>query len=125
MWQTTTTHTTLSWRGMKSMGSMQTYAWLSTQVTTHVKEVSSMTRVTNTEITLWAIRAEESIDISVRPREVDNEVIVEVCGIQMWLTFKQAKELSDKLDSAVTTLDENRLANLRQAHEEYERLAQN
>jgi hypothetical protein len=45
--------------------------------------------------------------------------------VQMWLTFEQAKELSDKLDSAVTTLDENRLANLRQAHEEYERLVQN
>jgi hypothetical protein len=83
-----------------------------------------MARVSNTEITLWAIRAEEPIDISVRPRDTDNEVIVEVCGVQMWLTFEQAKELSEKLDSAVTTLDEGRLANLRQAHEEYERLVQ-
>ena len=74
-----------------------------------------MARVSNTEITLWAIRAEEPIDISVRPRDTDNEVIVEVCGVQMWLTFEQAKELSEKLDSAVTTLDEGRLANLRMA----------
>ena len=84
-----------------------------------------MARATNTEVTVWAIRAEEPIDIVVRPRDTDNEIIVEVCGVQMWLTFEQAKELSDKLDSAVTTLDENRLANLRQAHEEYERLVQN
>ena len=84
-----------------------------------------MARATHTEVTLWACKAEESIDISVRPRDTDNEIIVEVCGVQMWLTFEQAKELSDKLDSAVTTLDENRLANLRQAHEEYERLVQN
>ena len=83
-----------------------------------------MARADYTDVTLWACKAEESIDISVRPRETDNEVIVEVCGITMWFTFEQAKELSDKLDSAVTTLDEGRLASLRQAHEEYERLIQ-
>ncbi len=83
-----------------------------------------MARTTNTEVTVWAFRAEESIDISVRPLDTDNEIIVEVCGVQLWLSFEQAKELSDKLDSAVTTLDESRIASLRQAHEEYERLVQ-
>ena len=84
-----------------------------------------MARATHTDITLWAIRAEEPIEITVRPRENDNEIIVEICGIDMWLTLPQAKELSEKLDSAITTIDEFRLASLKDAHEEYERLVQN
>ena len=84
-----------------------------------------MARATHTDVTLWAIRAEEPIEITVRARENDNEVIVEVCGIDMWLTLSQAKELSEKLDSAITTIDESRLASLKDAHEEYERLVQN
>ena len=40
-------------------------------------------------------------------------------------TLEQAKDLSEKLDSVIATKDEMRLASLKDAHEEYERLVQN
>jgi hypothetical protein len=82
-----------------------------------------MARVTNTEVTVWADRADTQAAISVR--EYNEGVIVDVCNVDIWLTVKQAKELSEKLDSVIAAKDEARLASLKDAHEEYERLAQN
>ena len=82
-----------------------------------------MARVTNTEITIWADRADTQAVISVR--EYNEGIIINVCNVDMWLTLTQAKDLSEKLDSMIACKDEARLANLKDAHEEYERLAQN
>jgi hypothetical protein len=82
-----------------------------------------MARVTNTEVTVWADRADTQAAISVR--EYNEGVIVDVCNVDIWLTLEQAKDLSQKLDSVIATKDEARLASLKDAHEEYERLAQN
>jgi hypothetical protein len=123
MWQTTTTHTTLSWRGMRNTEAMQTYAWLSMQVTTHVRRVSNM-KAKHTDITIWASNAKD-VEINVRPYSAGPEVILDVCGVEFWLSVDQAKELSDKLDSTIADIDHARLQSLKEAHEQYERLAQN
>jgi hypothetical protein len=57
-----------------------------------------MARVTNTEVTVWAIRAEEPRAFSSSSGHIQR-IIVDVCSVDVWLTFEQAKELSDKLDS--------------------------
>jgi hypothetical protein len=82
-----------------------------------------MARVTNTEVTVWADRADTPAVISVR--EYSEGIIVDVCNVDIWLTVEQAKDLSEKLDSVIATKDEIRLASLKDAHDEYERLAQN
>ena len=82
-----------------------------------------MARATHTEITVWADRADTPAAISVR--EYSEGLIVDVCNVDIWLTLEQAKDLSEKLDSVIATKDEMRIASLKDAHEEYERLVQN
>lgn len=78
----------------------------------------------NTDITIWASNAKD-VEINVRPYTQGAEVILDVCGVEFWLSVEQSKELSEKLDNVITDIDQARLQNLKEAHEQYERLAQN